>query len=277
MSTTIPRAAAAGTDARTTEEIEVIASDGVDEIDQALAIVHDGFVEAGYVEPQGSGRRMHRSYLNPGTVFFVARMGGEAVGTCALIADGPFGLPSDRAFVEENDAMRREGAGPLHECGSLAVSSHARRHTRRIMIRLIAAMSRIAFAEFPTSPVPLAVAPESRRFYEAMVGARLVAEPRLLYDAPAVLLRTSGAGVVRHSAQDASSLQRRMHALLDEPDPSWLTDRRTRSPLPEDWLRGLLDEEGVVDDLAAQIALLTETYPAAVARIIRRAALEVAA
>ena len=65
---------------------------------------------------------MHPSYLNPGTVFLVARIDGETVGTCAMIADGPFGPPSDRAFAEENDADARRGDGRLHECGSLAVA-----------------------------------------------------------------------------------------------------------------------------------------------------------
>ena len=88
------------------DEIDVTASDRVEDIDEALMVVHDGFVEAGYLDPTPSGRRMHPAYLNPGTVFFVARVDGETVGTCALIADGPFGLPSDRAFAEENDLLR---------------------------------------------------------------------------------------------------------------------------------------------------------------------------
>ena len=265
MSTAAPVMVA---DRRSTAEISVVASDRAEDLDEALSIVHDGFVEAGFASPQRSGRRVHRSYLNPGTMFFVARMGGEAVGTCAFIADGPFGLPSDRAFVEENDAMREEGLGTLHECGSLAVRRDARRHTRRIVMRLMAAMTRLSAEEFPDEPMPLAVAPGNERFYDAIAGARPVAGPRPLYRAPAILLRTSGGGVARHNARGATPLQRRMHALITEPDPSWFHDARTHRPLPQEWLRALLEEQGTVQRLADQLDLLAERYPAAFEEIV---------
>jgi hypothetical protein len=244
-----------------TDEIDVVVSDRVEDVDEALAIVHDGFVEAGFATARTSGRRMHPAYLNPGTVFAVARIDGTAIGTAALIADGPFGLPSDRAFAEENDQMRAESDELLHECGSLAVRAPWRRHTRRIFMRAISALTRVAFEEFPDAPVPMAIAPESERFYAAMVGARRIAGPRPLYGAPAVLLRTSGRGVVEHSALGATSGQRRMDALINEEAPAWLTDRRAHAPLPADWLRALDDDRGVSGGLADQIRLLAALYP----------------
>ena len=114
---------------------------------------------------------MHLSYLNPGTAFFVARLDGEVVGTCAMIADGPYGLPSDRAFIEENDALR--ATGRLFEHGSLAIAREHRRHTRRIMLRLGAAMTRTAIEEHPDSPLVLAVAPENLRFYENLTQRQI--------------------------------------------------------------------------------------------------------
>ena len=189
------------------DEIDVTASDRVEDIDEALMVVHEGFVEAGYLDPKPSGRRMHASYLNPGTIFFVARIDGEAVGTCALIADGPFGLPSDRAFAEENDAMRARVGGAVYEAGSLAVRGEYRRSTRRIVMRLFAAMTRVALAEFPNAPVPLAVSPENRRFYSAMAGALEVAGPRPLYGAPAVLLCTGARPLAAHCAQRRGAIE----------------------------------------------------------------------
>jgi hypothetical protein len=237
VTTTAPRVAG---NAAPIAEIDVVISDRPEDIDDALRLVHDGFVEAGYVDPTPSGRRMHMSYLNPGTAFFVARIDGEPVGTCALIADGPFGLPSDRAFVEENDAMRAEGTGRLHECGSLAVGRRYRRHTRRIVTRVVAAMTRVANAEYPDAPVPMAVAPENLRFYEALVGAQQVAEERPLYGAPAILMRTSGGSIVTYSAQRRSPIQRSMDLLLNDPDPAWLADVRSGGALPAEWLAPLL-------------------------------------
>ena len=253
MTTTAPRVA---DNAAPTTEIDVVISDRPEDIDDALRLVHDGFVEAGYLDPTPSGRRMHLSYLNPGTTFFVARIDGEPAGTCALIADGPFGLPSDRAFVEENDAMRAEGTGRLHECGSLAVARRYRRHTRRIVTRVVAAMTRVANAEYPDAPVPMAVAPENLRFYEALVGARLVAEERPLYGAPAILMRTGGGSIFTYSAQRHSPIQRTMDLLLTDPDPAWLADVRSGGSLPAEWLAPLLADCAGYARLGDQQALL---------------------
>ncbi|MBJ7456644.1 MAG: hypothetical protein JHC74_11350 [Thermoleophilia bacterium] len=268
MTTSVPRPMGAE---QAIAEIDVVASDRVEDVDDALAVVHDGFVEAGYLAPQASGRRMHPSYLNPGTIFFVARIEGEAVGTCALIADGPFGLPSDRAFAEENDALRAECDDPLWEAGSLVIRSEHRRSTRRIVMRLFAAMTRVALHEFPHSPVPMAVAPENERFYGSLAGARELAGERPLYGAPAVLLLTGGAALAAHCARKTTPSQRRMHALITEPSPSWLTDRRTHRAPPRAWLEALVEEQGVTQALAAQIELLSERHPHVLATILRRA------
>ena len=136
--------------------------------------------------------------------------------------------------------MSAEGMGRLHECGSLAVARHHRRHTRRIVTRVVAAMTRVANAEFPDAPVPMAVAPENLRFYEALVGARLVAEERPLYGAPAILMRTGGGPIFAYSAQRRSPIQRTMDLLLTDPDPAWLADVRSGEAPPAEWLEPLL-------------------------------------
>lgn len=252
-------------------EIDIIVSDRVEDIDDALMVVHDGFVEAGYLEPQSSGRRMHASYLNPGTTFFLARIGGEPVGACALIADGPFGLPSDRAFIEENDALREAGGDLLREAGSLVVRDDFRRSTRRIVTRMFAGMTRIALEEFPTAPVPLAVSPENQRFYSSLAGAQAITGERPLYGAPALLLLTGGVALAAHCARQSTPTQRRMHSLITEPNPSWLVDRRAYRPPPEGWLEALLEEQWLTRTLGSQLELLSARHPETLARLLPRA------
>lgn len=256
-------------------EIEVAVSDRMEDIDAAMSVVHDGFVEAGYMQPQPSGRRMHPSYLNPGTTFLIATMEGRVVGACALVCDGPFGLPSDRAFVEENDSLRDEGLPPLREGGSLAIRSDARRHTRRIMMRLTAAIARTIIADDPRGCVVIAVAPESQRFYRGALGTMTITDQRPYIGAPAVLLRTSGAEIEAHCAQRESVLQRTMNSLLDEVHPAWLVDRRTHSPLPGAWLAEFIAEQSLTRRLGEQIGLLATSYPEALAGILAEAALPV--
>jgi hypothetical protein len=264
VTTTAPRAMGA---AEEIVEIDVVVSDRVEDIDEALAVIHDGFVEAGYTEPQPSGRRMHPAYLNPGTMFIIARMDGRAVGTCALICDGPFGLPSDRAFAEENDALRQT-VPLLREGGSLAVRSDARRHTRRIMMRLTAAISRMAAAESPHGDVVIAIAPENRRFYSSVLGAEPITGERPYFGAPAVLLRTTGAEIGAHCSRRETVLQRAMHGLLTERHPSWLSDRRSHLPYPSSWLAALIEEQGVTQRMRAQVGLMAARYPEALHGII---------
>jgi len=263
VTTTAPQAVAS---AAATAEITVSLADSVADIDRALAVLHDGYVEAGYLSPRPSGRRMHPAYLNPGTVFMLAHMDGDVVGTCAIVADGPFGLPSDRAFQEENDALR--DAGSLCECGSLTVSRRHRRHTRRIVMRMFATASRVARDEFADSAVVIAVTPENERFYRAIAAAEPVAEPRPLYGAPASLMRTTGRLIAEHSAARATPTQRLMDAMMSDRDPDWLLDERTNEALPPAWIARLFEESGATDRLLSQLALLTGRDPARLARAV---------
>jgi hypothetical protein len=170
--------------------------------------------------------------------------------------------------VEENDRLREETGRPLHECGSLSVRAEARRHTRRIVMRLVAAMSRVSAERFPTSAVPLAVGPENRRFYASLVGAEQLAGERPLYGPPAVLLCTSGLGPTIHAAQRLTPIQRTMDDLISEQDPFWLTVRRPE-PLPAAWLQRLIDEQGVMRALSDQVALLAAHHSHALVGALR--------
>ncbi|HET6690540.1 MAG TPA: hypothetical protein VFG74_06705 [Miltoncostaeaceae bacterium] len=256
--------------AAATAEITVTLADSVADIDRALAVLHDGYVEAGYLTPRPSGRRMHPAYLNPGTVFILAHMEGDVVGTCAIVADGPFGLPSDRAFQEENDALR--AAGGLCECGSLTVSRRHRRHTRRIVMRMFATASRVARDEFSDANVVIAVTPENERFYRGIAAAEPLAEPRPLYGAPASLMRTTGRRIAEHSAGRATPTQRLMDTMMAARDPEWLLDERTNEALPPAWIASLFEESGATDRLLSQLALLTGRDPARLARAVGLAA-----
>jgi hypothetical protein len=242
---------------RRTSAVGVVLSDHVDDVDDALMVVHHGFVAAGYTEPRPSGRRMHPSYLNPGTGFAVAHVDDEPVGTVAMVADGPFGLPCERAFAEEVDMLRLRG--PVYEVGSLVVDAQWRRHTRAIYLHMLATMVRMVFDFDPRSNVVLAVTPENARFTTGMFGCDVIADPRPLYGAPAVLLRTSQAQLRDCYADADTSSRREMRRLVFDPDPDWLDVRLSGDPLPADWWEPLLEEEGTAARLRNQMALLRKS------------------
>jgi hypothetical protein len=245
-----------------TDEIEVVVSDRAEDIDDVLSVVHDGFVGAGYISPQPSGRRMHPAYLNPGTVFLLARIHGVPVGSVIIVQDGPFGLPSDRAFAEENDAFRAASDLPLVEGGSFVIREEWRGQTRRIFTRLISALVRHGAAEMSGSLVVSTCDLPQERFYGSILGMHRVAGPRPLYGVPALLIHPGTmADLARHCGQRETSGQRTMDRLIRERHPWWLSDRRTGQPLPPRWLGGLVEEAGIAHTLASQLRLLSDRHP----------------
>jgi len=263
--------------ARVAPAIAVTMSDRVEDADIALRLIHDGFVEAGFVSSQESGRRLHPSYLNPGTFFAIAQVDGIPAGASALMPDGPFGLPSERAFAEEIDELRAAPGGTLFEGGSLAVGSAWRRHTRGIFTRLMATLFRGGVEIDPEARVVFSIPPESARFYAGLFGCEVVAGPRGLFGAPAVLVAGDAQTILSTFAKTLTSAQRTMHELMEDSDPAWLTDRRSGEPLPASWLVPLIEEQGLTPRLGAQLQLLGARYPGALLSLLDQAGARAAA
>ena len=113
------------------DRITVTVTDRISAIDAALTLVHDGFVESGFMRPQRARRRVIPQYFNPGTFFAVAYIAGRPAGALVSVPDGPFGLPSEAVYPEEFSRIRATGV-PI-ETGSLAIAPAARAHKRRLL------------------------------------------------------------------------------------------------------------------------------------------------
>lgn len=93
----------------------------------AYSLVHDVFVEAGYIHPEPSGMRLRIYEACPETATFVAKKDGVIVGVLSVVIDSrEFGLPSDHAFKAELDDLRRTGLR-LCEVTNQAVAKQYRR------------------------------------------------------------------------------------------------------------------------------------------------------
>lgn len=189
--------------------LSVVLTDRIGEIDEALALVHDGFLESGYIEPSPSGRRVMPHYLTPGIAFALANQRGRTIGVVTSVPDGPYGLPSEEVFHREFDEVRTMG-GPVIEVGSLVVHRDHRAQTRSILLMLLMAILQRSVITTPDEVGTCTVLPEQGRFYSAALGMKVVGEVRDLYGAPAVLLAsrmddiarwvTSGTGILRRTA-----------------------------------------------------------------------------
>ena len=233
---------------------EIVITRDWGEVRKAMAVVHDTFCEAGFLDPRPSGLRMIPNYLNPGTTLILGMMDGEPAAATAVIPDGPFGLPSDRAFVEEIDGVR--GGGPLFEVGSLGILPWARRHSRDLITMAFAATLRLLRESGQSSRILCSVEPTAVRYYDSSFGVvPLCDQERPLYGAAAALISARVSEMEEALRTRGGAHRSKVLALADDPDPDWLIDRRPSTEWPAVELGRLLLEAGAIDRLKAQLEL----------------------
>ena len=97
------------------------------DLESAYGLVHDVYVDAGYIRRQLSGLRVRMFEALPDEATFVAKIAGKVVGVVSVAVDTPaLGLPSDVSFRAELDALR-EGGSKLSEMTNQAISEKYRK------------------------------------------------------------------------------------------------------------------------------------------------------
>jgi hypothetical protein len=99
------------------------------ELAEAYTLVHDVFLERGYIRGHADGMRMRLFEALPDTTTFVAMKGDRVVGVMALVIDSQdAGLPSDPAFGDELAKLRARSRH-VGEVTSLALDPEYRNST----------------------------------------------------------------------------------------------------------------------------------------------------
>jgi ribosomal protein S18 acetylase RimI-like enzyme len=81
-----------------------------EDLRQAYRLVHDVFLGRGFIDPDPSRMRVRIYETTPETATFVAKEGDRVVAVLSVVEDSEdLGLPSDCAFKDELDALRRAG------------------------------------------------------------------------------------------------------------------------------------------------------------------------
>lgn len=92
--------------AEKTPGIEITRACNAEELRAAYELVHEIFVERGYCKPEEYGMRL-RVFEGLEMATFIAKSGGRIVGVLSVVGhSADCGLPSDRAFKAELDALR---------------------------------------------------------------------------------------------------------------------------------------------------------------------------
>jgi hypothetical protein len=237
--------------------IRVVMSSDAQTAADAMRLAHDGGVESGFVQPTASGMRFNPAFLNPGTEFVVAYADDQPIASLVLTQDGPFGLPSDRAFVEELDAFRADGDF-VFEAGAWVITPEWRRHTMFLGAFLFAPAMRMHIAAGGNRRMCVVVEPNRVNMVSGIFGYDLICGPRPYLGLPGTLLVTRPSREwADHFMDVAASAPRRIVAdHVFDPEPEWLQIGRDGEHWTNELLPALLAESGIHERLAAQLELL---------------------
>lgn len=235
----------------------VVVSDRTAVADDAMRLTHDAYVERSFLQPVPSGRRFIAQYLNPGTRFVVVYSGDEPIATATLVPDGPFGLPADRAFVEEIDQVRAE-SDTRCEVSGLSIASVWRRQTRLVLGLLLGTIVRVNGRRAVGHRVVFVVEPRQAVVMSSVLMGERSFGPRPLLGAPGTLVVTRDLSHYRTFFADPAGPSARglvaEYAL--DPNPTWLVDE----PPSGDWRRllvpSLVEESGLLAHLERQLDLV---------------------
>jgi GNAT superfamily N-acetyltransferase len=109
-----------------TEGLTIKQASTAEELHEAYALVHDVFVQRGYILPLPGGMRIRPYEALPEMATFIAKAENRVVAVMSVVPDTEeFGLPSDKAFGAEIDSLRAAGR-VLCETTNLAVDPNYR-------------------------------------------------------------------------------------------------------------------------------------------------------
>lgn len=139
----------------------------------ALSLVHDSYLERGWIERQKSGMWLTPQHTLVTTTVFVLWHNDACLGTVSLTEDTPAGLPIDLTYGEEMRRLRPR-ARKVAEIGSLALAKGARRSG--LFLVLIAALWRYARHRLSVTDLVIAIDPDMADYYDAIFSFRRFTE-----------------------------------------------------------------------------------------------------
>lgn len=111
-------------------------ADSIDELEQAFHVLHDAYVEQGYMEPHPSGLRVTKYHALPTTAVLIAKdtSTGQVIATISVVRNTPLGLPLDAIFPLEDLKKKYRH---LAEVSSLAIRKEYRKAPKDLLWPLL--------------------------------------------------------------------------------------------------------------------------------------------
>jgi hypothetical protein len=158
-----------------------------EDIEAAFKLLHDTYVEEGFIETQQSGMRVIVQHALPSTSLLVAKLKGRVIGTISVIRDTPIGLPMEKAF---NISHLKSHGRRVSELSGLAIHPDFRRNKgENIFFPLTLFATTHAQNSCGTDILVWTLYPKQADFYNGIFGSKhLGFEIKNYLGAPAVAI-----------------------------------------------------------------------------------------
>lgn len=144
-----------------------------EDLAKAYRLVHQVYLESGYIKPEPSGLRLRIFETSSETATFVAKVKGEVVGVISVVGDSiDLGLPSDLAFSDELDEMRDRGFTMCEVTNQVVADGYRKSAVTTELMRVAVAHAIQAGFRIGVATV----SPSHNGFYDLLGFAQLGAE-----------------------------------------------------------------------------------------------------
>ena len=140
-----------------------------EELEACFAVLHDAYVDSGFMKPDPSGMRITIYHALPTTTTLCAKFDGQVVGTISLIRESALGVPLQR--ICDLSAVRAK-EGYIAEVSALAVHRDFRKTGGSILFPLMKFMYEYCTTFFDTRHLVIAVNPSHIEMYESLLFFR---------------------------------------------------------------------------------------------------------
>ena len=137
-----------------------------EELEACFRLLHDAYVDSGFMKPDLSGLRVTIYHALPTTTTLCAKFDGEVVGTLSLIRESVFGFPLQAIF---DLSKVRAQKGKIAEVSALAVHPKFRKTGGAILFPLMKFMYEYCTTFFDTRHLVIAVNPNRIEMYESLL------------------------------------------------------------------------------------------------------------
>ncbi len=148
------------------ERLQLKIAETREELEGCFRLLHDAYVDAGFMTPDPSGMRVTLYHALPTTTTLCAKWDGEVVGTISLIRESALGFPL-QAIFDLSDLRARDGQ--IAEVSALAVHQRFRKTGGAILFPLMKFMYEYCTTFFDTRHLVIAVNPNRIEMYESLL------------------------------------------------------------------------------------------------------------